>query len=202
MLIPEIYPGIEEEATRVGADVLSNVRRDRRHCAWSMSFGNASTWRRCARRLTGSCIRQGCDVSSLRPGQGHLDSKLLVGWAKRRSLAREPMKKPGQLHRDDRIKLLGCSRPFRWPVRMMKLQENRFSRGIEKNERDCIHSGLRLIPWAYISPRRVVDYTPKQFLPSYRGLGVLLIQQHRPVQFVTPRTACEFSRQNAGCCRA
>ncbi len=43
----------------------------------------------------------------------------------------------------------------------------------------------------YFSPKSR-DYTPKQFLPSYRGLGVLLVQQHRPVQFVTPRTLADF----------
>jgi hypothetical protein len=43
----------------------------------------------------------------------------------------------------------------------------------------------------YFSPRSR-DYTAKEFLPSYRGVMVLLIQQHRALQVVTPRTLAEF----------
>ncbi len=63
---------------------------------------------------------------------------------------------------------------------------------IEKNEKELYSPRIPLDSvGVYFSPKSR-DYTPKQFLPSYRGLGVLLIQQHRPVQFVTPRTLADF----------
>jgi hypothetical protein len=43
----------------------------------------------------------------------------------------------------------------------------------------------------YFSPKSR-DYSANEFLPSYRGALVLLIQQHRPLQVVTPRTLAEF----------
>ena len=43
----------------------------------------------------------------------------------------------------------------------------------------------------YFSPKSR-DYSAKDFLPSYRGAMVLLIQQHRSLQVVTPRTLAEF----------
>ncbi len=63
---------------------------------------------------------------------------------------------------------------------------------IEKNEK-ALYSPR--IPFdsvgVYFSPKSR-DYTAKEFLPSYRGALVLLIQQHRPLQVVTPRTLAEF----------
>ena len=81
---------------------------------------------------------------------------------------------------------------IRWPVRTMKPQENRFSRGSKKMKRPCIRHGLRFIRWACISLRKAATTLAKEFLPSYRGAMVLLIQHHRPLQVVTPRTLAEF----------
>ena len=66
--IPEIYPGIEEEAVRVGADVYSLY-------AWwtrlrtNMNLAMAITWLRRASRWTGSAIRWGC-IRSARSRRG------------------------------------------------------------------------------------------------------------------------------------
>ena len=43
----------------------------------------------------------------------------------------------------------------------------------------------------YFSPKSR-DYDPDTFLPSYRGLLLLLLRQHREFQVVTPRTLSEF----------
>jgi hypothetical protein len=44
----------------------------------------------------------------------------------------------------------------------------------------------------YFSPKSR-DYNPSEFLPSYRGNFLLLLQAHREVQVVTPRTLANFS---------
>lgn len=63
---------------------------------------------------------------------------------------------------------------------------------IEKNERALYLPRMPLHPVGiYFSPKSR-DYDGKEFLPSYRGALVLLIQQHRALQVVTPRTLAEF----------
>jgi hypothetical protein len=63
---------------------------------------------------------------------------------------------------------------------------------IEKNEQALYSPRMPLHPvGVYFSPKSR-DYSAKEFLPSYRGALVLLIQQHRPLQVVTPRTLAEF----------
>jgi hypothetical protein len=43
----------------------------------------------------------------------------------------------------------------------------------------------------YFSPKSR-DYHPQEFLPSYRGMLVMLLQTHREFQVVTPRTLASF----------
>src|SRR6266705_177395 len=63
---------------------------------------------------------------------------------------------------------------------------------IEKNEKALYSPRTPFHPvGVYFSPKSR-DYTAKEFLPSYRGTMVLLIQQHKPLQVVTPRTLAEF----------
>jgi hypothetical protein len=85
--IPEIYPGIEEEAVRVGADVYSlypvvdAIART--------SSARATTWRRHERRWTGSAIRWGCIPSALlpkerRPGYSTTHGMAIRKWTRAR----------------------------------------------------------------------------------------------------------------------
>ncbi|MGB6633616.1 MAG: hypothetical protein WBE52_20410, partial [Terriglobales bacterium] len=63
---------------------------------------------------------------------------------------------------------------------------------IEKNEKALYSPRTPIHPvGVYFSPKSR-DYDAKEFLPSYRGAIVLLIQQHRAMQVVTPRTLAEF----------
>jgi hypothetical protein len=63
---------------------------------------------------------------------------------------------------------------------------------IEKNEKALYSPRTPLHSvGVYFSPKSR-DYAAKTFLPSYRGAMVLLIQQHRALQVVTPRTLAEF----------
>ena len=63
---------------------------------------------------------------------------------------------------------------------------------LAKNERTLYLPRTPIHPvGVYFSPKSS-DYNPKTFLPSYRGMLVLLIQQHRALQVVTPRTLADF----------
>ena len=56
---------------------------------------------------------------------------------------------------------------------------------LAKNERALYLPRTPIHPvGVYFSPKSR-DYNPKTFLPSYRGMLVLLIQQHRALQVVT-----------------
>ena len=96
MLIPEIYPGIEEEATRVGADVyqMYDVIDVIAH---EYEFGNGEHMAAVA--FTGRLVLvsgRDADVSGLCAGQGHLAPELLVGWTKgcHRAGANEESRQP------------------------------------------------------------------------------------------------------------
>ena len=63
---------------------------------------------------------------------------------------------------------------------------------IEKNEKTFYLPRIPMHPvGVYFSPKSR-DYDPKGFLQSYRGAMVALIQAHRELQVVTPRTLDEF----------
>ncbi len=66
---------------------------------------------------------------------------------------------------------------------------------IAKNERAFYSPRVPMNPvGVYFSPKSR-DYDAKEYLPSYRGAVLLLIQAHREFQVVTPRTLGQFHGQ-------
>jgi hypothetical protein len=66
---------------------------------------------------------------------------------------------------------------------------------IEKNEKVLYSPRLPMHPvGVYFSPKSR-DYDPGGFLPSYRGLLVLLLQSHLEFEVITPNTLADFHGQ-------
>src|ERR1700687_5285944 len=190
MLIPEIYPGIEEEATRVGADVYQMYEAVD-VIAHEYEFGNGEHMA-ASRSQVDWFLYQAGMLSFRAFAQGKATWILNYSWDGEESVTpQEPMKNLA-----NSIVMTGAN--F-WdaPGHSMAGTNDEATRKqifawIEKNEKTLYSARTPLHPvGVYFSPKSR-DYTAKKFLPSYRGAMVLLIQQHRPLQVVTPRTLAEF----------
>jgi len=190
MLIPEIYPGIEEEATRVGADVyqMYDVVDVIAH---EYEFGNGEHMAAVRSQVDWFLYQAG--VLTFRAfAQGKATWILNYSWDEQKGVtAAEPMKNLANSIVMDGANFWDA------PGHSMAGTNDEATRKqifawIEKNERELYSPRTPLDSvGVYFSPTSR-DYTPKQFLPSYRGLAVLLIQQHRSLQVVTPRTLTDF----------
>jgi hypothetical protein len=190
MLIPEIYPGIEEEAPRVGADVyeMYDVVDVIAH---EYEFGNGQHMA-ASRSQVDWFLYQAGMLSFRAFARGKASWILNYSWDGEKSVsAPEPMKNLA-----NSIVMAGAN--F-WdaPGHSMAGSNDLATRKqifgwIEKNEKALYSPRTPLQPvGVYFSPKSR-DYNAKEFLPSYRGALVLLIQQHRALQVVTPRTLAEF----------
>ena len=190
MLIPEIYPGIEEEATRVGVDVyeMYNVIDVVAH---EYEFGNGGHMAASRSQIDWFLYQAGM-LTFRAFAQGKATWILNYSWDGEKGVTpKEPMKNLA-----NSIVMTGAN--F-WdaPGHSMAGTNDEATRKqifawIEKNEKILYSPRTPLHPvGVYFSPKSR-DYTAKKFLPSYRGAMVLLIQQHRPLQVVTPRTLAEF----------
>ena len=190
MLIPEIYPGIEEEATRVGADVyeMYNVVDVIAH---EYEFGNGGHMA-VERSQIDWFLYQAGMLSFRAFAQGRATWILNYSWDGEKGVsAPEPMKNLA-----NSIVMAGAN--F-WdaPGHSMAGSNDEATRKqifewLAKNERTLYLPRTPIHPvGVYFSPKSR-DYNPKTFLPSYRGMLVLLIQQHRALQVVTPRTLADF----------
>ncbi len=109
--IPEIYPGIEEEATRVGADVYS-LYPVVDAIAHEYEFGNGGHMASERTPLDWFRYQVGMHyLPRLRPRQGHVDSQLLVGWRQEGRCARCHAES-GHVANHGWREFLGCPRPF------------------------------------------------------------------------------------------
>lgn len=190
MLIPEIYPGIEEEATRVGADVyeMYNVIDVIAH---EYEFGNGEHMAAMRSQVDWFLYQAGM-LSFRAFAQGKASWILNYSWDGQKEVtAPEPMKNlansivmAGANFWDAPGHSMAGSNDL--PTRRLIFQ------WIEKNEKALYSPRIPVDSvGVYFSPKSR-DYTAKEFLPSYRGALVLLIQQHRPLQVITPRTLAEF----------
>ena len=190
MLIPEIYPGIEEEATRVGADVyeMYNVVDVIAH---EYEFGNGGHMA-VERSQIDWFLYQAGMLSFRAFAQGRATWILNYSWDGEKGVsAPEPMKNLA-----NSIVMAGAN--F-WdaPGHSMAGSNDEATRKqifewLAKNEKALYLPRTPIHPvGVYFSPKSR-DYNPKTFLPSYRGMLVLLIQQHRALQVVTPRTLADF----------
>jgi hypothetical protein len=190
MIIPEIYPGIEEEATRVGADVyeMYNVVDVIAH---EYEFGNGEHMAAVRSQVDWFLYQAGM-LTFRAFAQGKATWILNYSWDEQKDVtAPEPMKNLA-----NSIVMTG-SNFWDAPGHSMAGSNDEPTRKqifawIEKNEKALYSPRTPLhAVGVYFSPKSR-DYAPKEFLASYRGAMVLLIQQHRALQAVTPRTLAEF----------
>jgi hypothetical protein len=190
MLIPEIYPGIEEEATRVGADVygMYNVIDVIAH---EYEFGSGEHMAAVRTQVDWFLYQAGM-LTFRAFAEGKASWILNYSWDGQKEVtAPEPMKNLA-----NSIIMTGCNfwdAPGHSMAGSNDLPTRRqIFQWIEKNEKELYspRTPLRGVG-VYFSPKSR-DYTAKEFLPSYRGMMMLLIQQHRALHVVTPRTLAEF----------
>jgi hypothetical protein len=190
MVIPEIYPGIEEEAVRVGADVYE-MYGVADAIAHEYEFGEGD--HTAAGRTQLDWLLYQVGMLSFRGfAEGKASWLLNYSWDGDKGIdPREAMKTlaasevlagvnfwdaPGHT-------MAGSNDPatrseiFRW---------------IERFEKPLYRPRLPIEPvGVYFSPASR-NYDAGRFLPSFRGAVLLLLAQHREVQVVTPRTLSRF----------
>jgi hypothetical protein len=190
MIIPEIYPGIEEEATRVGADVyqLYDVVDVVAH---EYEFGNGEHMASGRTQLDWFLYQAGM-LSFRAFAQGKATWILNYSWDGDKNVdAREAMKNLAM------SEIIAGANFWDAPGHSMAGSNDPATRAlifewIAKNEKTFFRPRAPMNPvGVYFSPKSR-DYAAQEFLPSYRGTLVLLLQKHREVQVVTPRTLAEF----------
>jgi hypothetical protein len=193
MVIPEIYPGIEQEATRVGADVYQmygvvdaiaheyefgegeHMASSRTQLDWFLYQAGMLTFRSFARGKATWILNYSWD------GDKNVDP-------------REAMKNLAM------SQVVAGANFWDAPGHSMAGSNDKATRAeifqwIEKNEKVLYSPRLPLHPvGVYFSPKSR-DYDPSGFLPSYRGLLVLLLQSHLEFEVITPKTLAEFHGQ-------
>ena len=188
--IPEIYPGIEEEAVRVGADVYGlypvsdaiaheyefgsgdHMASSRSLLDWFEYQVGMATFRAFAEGKATWILNYSWDgdqrVDAGQSMQNLAMSQVMVGanfWdAKGHSMSGS-----NDLPTRQRI--------FRW---------------IEKHQNVFYRSREPVNPiGVYFSPA-TRNYFAREFIPSFRGIMILLLRSHREYQVVTPRTLQSF----------
>ena len=190
MVIPEIYPGIEREATVVGADVYE-MYAVADAIAHEYEFGNGEHMA-ASRTLQDWFLYQAGMLSFRAFAQGKATWILNYSWDGNAGVdKRDAMKNlamsivmAGANFWDAPGHSMGGSND---PATRKQIFE-----WIEKNQDALYSPRVPMHPvGVYFSPKSR-DYAPDTFLPAYRGALVALIQAHRELQVVTPRTLGEF----------
>ena len=189
-VIPEIYPGIEQEAVVVGADVYE-MYGVIDAIAHEYEFGNGEHMAASRTQLDWFLYQAGM-LSFRAFAQGKATWILNYSWDGDRGVdKREAMKNlamsevmAGSNFWDaSGHEMAGSNDPatrreiFGW---------------IRQNERTLYGARKPMHPvGVYFSPKSR-DYAPGEFLPAYRGTLVMLLQAHREFEVVTPRTLGDF----------
>jgi len=188
--IPEIYPGIEEEAVRVGADVYE-MYGVVDAIAHEYEFGGGDHMASSRSQLDWFLYQAG--MLSFRAFAGNKATLLLnYSWDGDKGVAPK-----------DAMKNLAMSQVMAgvntWdaPGHSMAGSNDIATRKeifqwIARNEKIFYSPRVPMHPvGVYFSPKSR-DYNAADFLPSYRGTLLMLLQKHREFQVVTPRTLSEF----------
>src|SRR5713226_8831545 len=190
MVIPEIYPGIEEEAVRVGAEVYQ-MYGVVDAIAHEYEFDSGDHMASSRSQLDWFLYQAGM-LSFRAFAEGKATWILNYSWDGDKGVdPREAMKNLAMSQVMDGANFWDA------PGHSMAGSNDLATRTqifqwIEKNEKTLYSPRTPFHPvGVYFSPKSR-DYTAKTFLPSYRGAIVLLIQQHRLLQVVTPRTLADF----------
>jgi hypothetical protein len=190
MVIPEIYPGIEEEAVRVGADVYQ-VYEVVDAIAHEYEFGSGEHMASSRSQLDWFLHQVGM-LTFRAFAEGKATWILNYSWDGDKGVdRREAMKNLAM------SQVMGGANFWDAPGHSMAGSNDPATRGqifqwIEENERTLYLPRTPIWPvGVYFSPKSR-DYDTEGFLPSYRGVLLLLLQTHREFQVVTPRTLAGF----------
>lgn len=188
--IPEIYPGIEEEAVRVGADVYS-LYGVVDAIAHEYEFGNGDHM--ASSRTPLDWFQYQVGMHSFRAfAQGKATWILNYSWdGDKKVAAREAMKNLAM------SQVMAGANFWDAPGHSMAGSNDLPTRKI-------IFDWIREHEKTFYLPRRAIDpigvyfspdsrnFSANEFIPSYRGILILLMQKHLEFQIVTPRTLAEF----------
>jgi len=185
--IAEIYPGIEESAVRVGSDVY-DLYRVVDTIAHEYSTGGAS-----ARRTPLTWFQDMIGMYSFRAFAGSKPSWMLsYSWDKEKQIV------PGEAMKNLAMAQLMAG------TNMWDAQGHVMSGSNDIQTRKVIFGWMKEHENTFFQPRQPVrpigvyfspksrDYFAKDFIESYRGIMMLLLQSHLEFQIVTPRTLQDF----------
>ena len=189
-VIPEIYPGIEQEATRVGADVYK-MYAVVDAIAHEYEFGEGEHMAASRTPLDWFLYQAGM-LSFRAFAQGKATWILNYSWDGNKQVdPREAMKNLAI------SEVIAGANFWDAPGHSMAGSNDPATRKqifewIEKNEKALYLPRKPMHPvGVYFSPKSR-DYTQDEFLSSYRGVLVALLQAHREFEVVTPRTLADF----------
>jgi hypothetical protein len=188
--IPEIYPGIEEEAVRVGADVYS-LYTVVDAIAHEYSFGNSGHL--ASERKPLDWFRYQVGMHTFRAfAQGKATWILNYSW-------------DGDQKVDKREAMLNLAMSeVMAGANFWDAPGHSMAGSNDPATRTKIFSWIKQHENTFYAPRTPIDpvgvyFSPQtrnfyadEFINSYRGILILLMQAHREFQVVTPRTLAEF----------
>jgi len=191
--IPEIYPGIEEESVRVGADVYS-LYPVVDAIAHEYEFGGGDHM--ASSRTPLDWFRYQVGMHSFRAfAQGKASWILNYSWDGDRKIdAREAMQNLAM------SQVMAGANFWDAPGHSMAGSNDLATRRqiftwIAQHQRTFYRPRQPIQPvGVYFSPK-TRDYFAADFISSYRGCLILLMQTHREFQVVTPRTLTEFKSE-------
>jgi hypothetical protein len=189
-IIPEIYPGIEEEAVRVGADVYE-MYRVVDAVAHEYEFGGGDHMASSRSQLDWFLYQAG--ILSFRAFAQNKPTWLLnYSWDGDKEVAPS-----------DAMKNLSMSQLMAG-VNVWDAPGHSMAGSNDIRTRTQIFKWIAKYEKIFYSPRGPIrpvgvyfspqsrNYDGAGFLPSYRGTLLLLLQKHLEVQIVTPRTIADF----------
>jgi hypothetical protein len=189
-VIPEIYPGIEQESTRVGADVYQ-MYGVVDAVAHEYEFGEGEHLASSRSQLDWFLYQAGM-LTFRAFAQGKATWILNYSWDGDKNVdPRDAMKNLAM------SQVVAGANFWDAPGHSMAGSNDKATRAdiflwIETNEKTFYSPRLPMHPiGVYFSPKSR-DYDPDGFLPSFRGLLVLLLQSHLEFRVITPKTLAEF----------
>ncbi len=189
-LIPEIYPGIEEEAVRVGADVYQ-MYAVADAIAHEYEFGGGDHMASSRSQLDWFLYQAGM-LSFRAFAQNKATWILNYSWDGDKEVAPSDAMKNLAMSQ-----IMAGANVWDAPGHSMagsndiKTRKEIFQ-WIGQHEQEFYSPRVAIRPvGVYFSPQSR-DYDSAGFLPSYRGTLLLLLQKHLELQVVTPRTLAAF----------
>ena len=190
-IIPEIYPGIEQESTRVGADVYS-LYPAVDAIAHEYEFGEGDD-HTAASRTNFDWMMYQIGMRSFRAFAGEKPT-----WILNYSWDGAPHVKPA-----DAMQTLFMSELMAG-ANVWDPKGHVMSGSNDLDERRIVYKWIGQHEDIFGEPREPIgdigvyfsdttrNYFPKEFLESYRGTLLMLLQAHRQFQIVTPHTLKDF----------